>query len=499
MVKQLVNEFGDVLSSRDNRVEQIRAFYRQRFNQLQAKYDAAATNDENRRHWANADNLSPESAARPEVRKRLRSRARYECHESNSFAKGIILTLANDIVGKGPTLEVQVGSGSEKANRQIERQFKKWARSAGLSRKLRTMMTSTPVDGEVFAIPTTNMRQRHPVKLAIKVIEADQCTTPDLGTNDPLAIDGIRFDADGNPREYDFLKHHPGSDRGFFDLKPTPLPADQVIHYFREDRPGQGRGIPWVTPALPLFAHLRRFTLAVIAAAESAAHFAGVMQTDSPSVEPDEVDPMDAIEFEMRSMLTLPQGWKLSQLKAEQPTTTYNMFRDAILNEIARCLNMPFNKAAGNSSGYNYASGRLDHQTYFEFIDVVRQDLEEIVLDTIFAWWLDEAVLVPGVLPDDMGPIAEMTHSWRWPRHRSIDPLKQAMADKLLWDIGFLSDEEYCHENDLDPEDHYDSLSRQQKKRKKLKLPMPGENPLQPDVTRNLIKETSQQEDPAHA
>jgi hypothetical protein len=30
----------------------------------------------------------------------------------------------------------------------------------------------------------------------------------------------------------------------------------------------------------------------------------------------------------------------------------------------------PFNVAAGNSSGYNYASGRLDHQTYFKAIRV---------------------------------------------------------------------------------------------------------------------------------
>ena len=37
-----------------------------------------------------------------------------------------------------------------------------------------------------------------------------------------------------------------------------------------------------ITPALPLFAQLRRFTLAVLAAAETAADFAGVLQTDAP-------------------------------------------------------------------------------------------------------------------------------------------------------------------------------------------------------------------------
>ena len=45
------------------------------------------------------------------------------------------------------------------------------------------------------------------------------------------------------------------------------VPAAAVIHYFRTDRPGQRRGIPEITPALPLFAQLRRYTLAVIAAA----------------------------------------------------------------------------------------------------------------------------------------------------------------------------------------------------------------------------------------
>ncbi len=38
-------------------------------------------------------------------------------------------------------------------------------------------------------------------------------------------------------------------------------------------------------------------------------------------------------------------------MHAEQPATTYAEFKREILNEIARCLNMPFNVAAGNSSG----------------------------------------------------------------------------------------------------------------------------------------------------
>ena len=72
---------------------------------LRAKYDAAVTNDENRRHWANADLMSANASANPMVRRVLRSRARYEV-ANNSYAKGIVLTLANDCIGSGPRLQM---------------------------------------------------------------------------------------------------------------------------------------------------------------------------------------------------------------------------------------------------------------------------------------------------------------------------------------------------------------------------------------------------------
>ena len=45
---------------------------------LRARYDAAVTNANNRRHWANADALSADAAASPQVRRTLRNRSRYE-------------------------------------------------------------------------------------------------------------------------------------------------------------------------------------------------------------------------------------------------------------------------------------------------------------------------------------------------------------------------------------------------------------------------------------
>ena len=123
----------------------------------------------------------------------------------------------------------------------------------------------------------------------------------------------------------------------------------------------------------------------MLAAAETAADFAQTLYTDSPpSGEPDAVEAMDVFELETQMATTLPQGWKLKQVKAEHPSTNHVESVKSILAEIARCLDMPFNVAAGNPSGYNSASGRLDHQTYFKAIRVDHSHLADTVLDRIF-------------------------------------------------------------------------------------------------------------------
>jgi lambda family phage portal protein len=392
---------------------------------VRARYDAAATTDDNRRHWANADGLSANAANSPHVRRILRNRARYEV-ANNSYARGIVLTLANDAIGTGPRLQLLTDDGE--ANRRIEREFAAWARAISLAEKLRTMRVARAQDGEAFAILTSNPRLASPIELDLRLIEADQVCTPDVRLSDTTNADGIILDRSGVPVAYHVLRSHPG-DAAHVAPEYDRIPADAVLHWFRADRPGQTRGVPDITPALPLFAQLRRFTLAVLAAAETAADFAGILYTDAPANgEADAAEPFEPIELEQRALMTMPGGWKMSQLEAEQPATTYGEFKHEILNEIARCLNMPFNVAAGNSSGYNYASGRLDHQTYFKSIRVEQAHLETVVLDRILAAWLDEAALVPGFLPLGLPPIAQWPHQWFWDGHEHVDPAKEASA-----------------------------------------------------------------------
>lgn len=449
---------------------------------VRARYDAAQTTDNNRRHWANADGLSAAQANAPDIRRTLRNRARYET-ANNSYAKGLVSTLANDLIGTGPRLQL-LGENQE-ANRGVETLFAAWARSVDLAGKLRTMRMALATDGEGVGVLSSNPGLWHPVQLDLRLVEAEQLATPDLYYPTATAADGVRYDGHGNPTEYTVLRHHPGDPLGF-DGRYDTLPASNVLHWFRRDRAGQLRGVPDLLPALPLFAQLRRYTLAVIAAAEIAADVAGVLKTDAPAGgEADEADPFEAIEFERGMLMTLPGGWDMRQFDAKQPTTTYPMFKAEILKEISRCMNVPYNVAAGDSSGYNYASGRLDFQTYHRALSVDRSDLEVRVLERIFMAWLHEAALVKGLLPGgltrrvDGKPVLGVPHLWHWDGFEHVDPLKEANAQavRLASHTTTLA-QEYARKGQ-DWEEQLTQRAKELKRMKELGLTTPEQNAAQ--------------------
>ncbi len=415
-------------------MRQVKRRFRSISRAIRGKYDAAQTVADNRKHWANADALSADAANSASVRRILRNRARYEI-ANNSYARGIVLTLGNDVIGTGARLQMLSETAADNAH--VESEFAAWCAEINLAAKLRTARMAMAGDGETFLLLSNNPGLRHRVKLDVVPFEADRVTTPAFRPQAGVrAVDGIRFDNWGNPIEYHVLRKHPG------DMSWTGaaqefdrVPAKNVLHLFRQDRPEQHRGVPEIMAALPLFAQLRRYTLATLDAAETAANFSGVIESigaaEDATVE--EASPFEEIELQRNLFTTLPFGYKLSQMKAEQPATTYEMFKREILNEIARCLNMPLNIALCNSSGYNYASGRLDHQTYDRSIAVDRDYFALCCLDRILAAWLFEAILIDGFLPQSwriIGATLPPRHSWFWTNRPHVDPAKEATAQQ---------------------------------------------------------------------
>ena len=396
---------------------------------VRAKYDAAQTSTTNRNHWSNADALDADSANSNGVRRTLRTRARYEC-QNNSYAYGVLKTHAVYVVGTGPRLQMRTAIPA--VNEAVQARWRKWAKASRLARKLRIAKLTQDRDGEVFLMFFTNPSLKDPVKLDLRVIEADQITSNIAGLVDPNNIDGVILDEYGNVVAYELSPHPGAASIKDFNIEPKRIDASDMIHLYHEDRPGQHRGIPTMTPSLPLFAKLRRYTQFTVDAAEVAALHSAVMHTNaSASIDPAEIDPGTTMPINNMQITALPEGWSLDQMKPEHPTTTYSDFKLELVSEVARPIGMPLNIAAANSSRYNYASGRMDHQAYFRFIDVEQFDLEELVLDVILAKWWEEAVLIENYLPREAGRIdADQEHEWFWDGYEHVDPNKEANAQE---------------------------------------------------------------------
>lgn len=407
---------------------------------LRASFDAAQTTNSNARWWANSDALSARSANSSGVRQVLRNRSRYEL-ANNGWGSGIMRTLANHVIGRGPRLQMTSLPGP--LADEVERKFIEWAEEVQWPQLLWQMRSTRMRDGEAFCILHNNPNLENGITLFPRTYEGDQIATPFYAwLPEDNAVDGIVFDEYGLPKIYHLLDHHPGSLGYFAAAEKQDIEARYVVHEFISERPGQARGIPEITPTLPLFAMLRDFGLATLDAAKAAAYHASVIYSDvlpaansfneQPPADDVDLAALDTIALDRNMATTLPKGWKLGQVKAEHPGATYEKFVDKTLNELARPINMPFNIAAANSADYNYASGRLDHQTYFQFIQVDRKMIETVNLNRTFKEWKRQAILTEGFLSQALRMTdTDWRHVWQWDGFGHVDPTKEARGQEL--------------------------------------------------------------------
>lgn len=413
---------------------------------LSAAYDDALRMPELADHFAGCNALSARAAASSAVRKHIREKVRHERYQ-NSYLSGMLQTAANYLMGTGPKLQMLMlgpnGKIDRKANREIEQDWMRWTKRIRLAEKLRTLVMAKKGDGESFAAMAYNpaVGEDTGIPLDLLTIECDQIEDLRIEAfNDRHGAGGIVFDEYENPVEYPVLEHHPGDNLWWINVYEKPQFVDRkfMCHLFRRDRPGQRRGVSEWLPAMPLFALYRRMTLATIGNIETAASLSAVLETeaendtDGKTLSPwGEEDWFMSFPIARRMMMTLPTGAKLKQFLSAAPNSEYDSFTKALLREIARCTNMPFNIASGDSSSYNYASGRLDHQSFFLSNKVELTDIEYEVVERLFDRWIRiRAAKASGIAPEDID-VSLYTHQFVWDGLEHVDPQKEASAAQI--------------------------------------------------------------------
>jgi lambda family phage portal protein len=398
------------------------------------------------------------TATMADHRRTMRIRSRHET-ANNGYLDGIVATVANYVIGNGPKLVIDTGDDAK--DEAIERDWLRWARKIDLAEKLRLMRRSQAESGECFAVAIDNPRMTGWTRLDIAAVEADRVANPSifaasdvtsaaslggikgLPPDAAASIDGVILDATGNAIAYVVLRKHPG-DNAWWGASGTEydvLSASRVFHLVARKRPGQVRGVPELAATIGLFGMMRRYSLAVVNAAENAAMIGGVIttgagaDTGNDTNETTGVMPYEGVEFERGMWMQMPSGSNINQVRAEQPTDAHESFLRSMLGESSRPIGMPVSVASGDSSQHNYASGRLDWQAFHRAIEIDRDTYARTILDPLFRMWAREYELAngPGAigqLTDEFGDVRP-DYEWVWPPFEHVDPKKEADAQAI--------------------------------------------------------------------
>lgn len=423
--------------------------------QIAARFDNSMHTPETATLFRNADSLAMNAALDPLVRKTVRERARYVVGNV-PYAWSMLRTYVTHVVGAWASVSFPRGGIPESLRQQIVDDFDAWAMKADLWTKVQTMLRAKVTDGEAFAMFYTDDEltdETNKVTLNVMPFECDRVESYRIAHRED-EIDGIRFSRFHHPTFYRVLEYHPGDSRDISKIKWRAgdwKAAKYIIHYFDTIRPEQVRGVSDFVAALEIPALQKSYRQSVVETAINAASISGILHTtqvpeyfdNGQSVGKCAADVKPGTVFQMQrgAFITAPEGWDITQMKAEQPTTLYDTFCRALVAEMAACLCMPVNIAMCDSSQHNFASAKLDHMTYGDHIDDVRSRLSVKVLDRIFFAWLEEYAVINRI--DDRALAALRKTEWLFKERRNNDVMKDASADNTRLGNGTLSRQAY--------------------------------------------------------
>ncbi len=415
------------------------------------------------------------------LRARSRDRAQNDPHGSklvNALVDSIVLT------GIRPTVDTDV----EKANK-IYDLWQQWGKRPAVGSGLdiygiqRLMCRTWIVSGEAFAQLVTVSNGKIPLK--IKLFEPEH--VPLNTIERPDLASGIEFNPAGEKIAYHILDHHPG-DTLQAPGKLIRVPADQIIHCFTPDRPGQIRGVPVMAPVLMALWDLEGYMEAIRVATRAAATLVMTVEggdsPEPPAFLPDGLA-LDGAEDGLRLVTDsygspierlgpgmiayLPDG-KTVKYTNPQPPGNIKEFLAASHREIAAGVGLSYHVLTGDMSDASFAQAKLGLIEQDKHIRAMRESVfVPLVLDPLWAAFI-RACVVSGQLPPGDYPVR-----WSAPRSQSADRLTEVKASLLEMRAGLRSRSEIIESEGRDPDEVNRDIALDAQKRKDLGIVSDGD------------------------
>ena len=314
----------------------------------------------------------------------------------------------------------------------------------------RQVMNAVFCDGEVLIRRRMRDLRRDPhltLPFQVQVMEVDYLDDSITSHGQNEVIEGIEYSPLGRAVAYHLLDVHPGDGQRLRGMRyqSTRVPAQQILHIRRIDRPGQMRGVPWLAPVMMTIGELSDYQEGQILKQKIAALLAFFVEAS----EDGQMFNGGALEsIAPGALVGLAPGQKVTASEPPKVDGYAEFMREGI-RTIATGLGLTY-ESFGDLTGVNFSSGRMGRMEMDRFIQVWQQQL---IIGQMCAgiarWTLDSWRLVQ--LSRALPPVPEGL-DWTPPRRPLIDPVKEIGAAVNEIEAGLTSRQRKQREMGYDPE-----------------------------------------------
>ncbi len=422
-----------------------------------------------------------------------RTRAR-ELEQTHPLTRKFLTQTKDGVVGSAPLRfqsKASDHSGAKTtpdpgARAIIERRYAEFSKRKNFTidhrldrrRFMRMAISRWIVDGEVFIRKIKGSDNEF--AYTNQILDADLVDirlNVDADTVGHRIIMGVKVDENHRPISY-FIRPQPvGPFAGVVTMpvigEHVEIPADEIIHLYEPERPGQTRGLTYLAPAGMRAKLLDGLETSVLVGYRVAAAKMGFL-TPGADYEGEELEVSDiATEVAPGQLDLLPKGVTFESFDPSYPNADYDVIKTSVSKEIASAFGVSFPELGNSYEGVSFSSGQLariaDEMLYASF----RATLVEIVEMEIYLDWLTMQ-LIMGFLPFPLRRKSKyLACKFMPPRRRPLDMLKTAKANEIRMANYETDPYELAADGGADLEDRLENIARARDACAALSLPIP--------------------------
>lgn len=413
----------------------------------------------------------------------LRARSRHLTMNA-PIAAGALTTTVNSVVGWGldpqPRIDGAFLGLTEQQTREWQTMAKRlwWAFAAGPSCDWSGRMNfagmtalafrSRLESGDIFAI--RQWRDPRPGELfgtRVQLVEADRVCNPYSRPNTEELVEGIEFNADGEPIACYVLDRHPGDSFGVATGNWQRVPfvgsasgERRVLHLFKPTRPGSTRGVPLFAPVIETLQQIKTYSESELMAAVVSSFFTVFVKHPEMAEAEAGFKPISGMSTSTQSqaiadgqirlgsglVADLGPGEEVDIANPMRPNALFGPFVEQMLQQVGVAIGMPYELLVKRFTA-SYSASMASLQEAWRLFRADRGGQSDAFCQPVYEWVLSEAVArgylhAPGFFENPLARQAWCTAFWTGPARGHLNPAQEATAAVTRMNSGVTTLEE---------------------------------------------------------